>query len=581
MATTLVKTYIYQVYSYSGAFLGSLNNVKSEFSYNQNINSAGTQLEVTLQSSFDDVGATQLSSYWLAIIGDKMVDEVGNRIVFSLDYSFANIPIDLGNRVKVFASYDGNTLGKQVFDGQISKWRTDYGSQTVVLTILSWGFQLDNFLLTADPTSQTISQQVYEKSYDVGGLDINDNRTPKAQSFNVASATTIGSIVIFASGTADFFTGGKSPDHVFPSSILIWALYSGTPATPGALVDSGQVTYTGSAVREVTLQFAQVRSLNGNYFYTIDNGTASSWYYGAVTVYATATDPYAGGNVFTGVTSGGVTTWTSVTADDLAFIVQGASGSSDLTFSNQDPGTLLSAIITQAVAQGSIISYTATSIDLVNTNVSYTYKVQTILEGIQKILQLSPAGWYWYVDPGTNYLHFHRTSGTVNHIFIIGNHIKDLSIEYSLEKVVNSVYFSGGATGGVNLYIAQTASASIARYGQRLTRLSDNRITLTPTAQIMVSNELGGKGAPLFYTTVEILANAYDIETINAGDTVGLRGFGNLIDALTLQIIGLTRTPDKVTLSLGTLPPRTSSEFDAVRRRLDKLETIDNPSAPS
>lgn len=581
MATSLVKSYIYQIYSYSGVFLGTLNNVKSEFAYNQNINSAGAQLEITLQSSFDDVGASQSSTYWIDNSGNKTIDEVGNRIVFSLDYTFANIPIDLGNRVKVFASYDGNKAGKQVFDGQISKWHTEYGNQTITLTVLSWGFQLDNFLLTANPTSQTIDQEVYEKSYIVGIGSKGDGATPVSQGFNIASATTVGSIIVFASGSSDFYTGGSTPEHIYPVSILIWSLYSGTPTTPGELVDAGQVTYTGSAVQQIKIQLSQPKSLNGNYFIQIDNGSGGTWYYGSVTVYATATNPYAGGSVYTGVTSAGTTTWTSVPTDDLAFIVQGASGSSTLTFSNQDPGTLLRTIITQAIAQGSVISYSTSSIDLVGTNVSYTYKVQTILEGIQKILQLSPSGWYWYVDPGTNYVHFHRVSNTVTHLFIIGNHIKSLSLEYSLEQIVNSVYFSGGATGGVNLYTAQTSPASISRYGQRLERLSDNRITDSNTAQVIMSNELGEKNAPLFYTTVEILETSYDIETINVGDTVGLRGSGNLIDSLTLQIMGITRTPDRVTLSLGSLLPRSSSEFDAVKRRLDKLETVANPAAPS
>lgn len=582
MAVALQKTYTYQVYSAAGVYLGSLDNVVSEFTYPCDINTAGSQLQIKIQNSFDDVGASQSSDYWVDQSTNRITDEVGNRIVFATSFNYANIPIAVGNRIKVLASYDTNATGKTVFDGQISYWETSYKDQTINLTVLSWGFQLDNFLITATPTGQTIDQESYNTSYGASPQILKDGPTTSvAQSFNIASATTISSIVLFCSGSPSFVSGGPDHETITPVSVLIWSLYSGTPSTPGALIDGGTVNYTGSAVQQVTLQLSQAQSLSGNYFIQIDNGSGGSWYYGLVTVYASTANPYAGGSVYTGSTTAGTTTWTQVAGDDLAFIVQSSSGSNQLTFTNQDPARLLTNILDQAAAQGSIVDYSTTSIDNANTNVSYSYKVQTILEGIQKILQLAPPGWYWYVDPATNLLHFHRTPNTVNHVLSMGNEIKDLKIRHTLEGVINSVYFTGGATSGVNLYTSQTDAASVAAYGQRLERISDNRITDLPSAGIIMSNELGNKASPTFNATIEVLENAYDIELFDVGETVGLRGFGNFIDNLTFQIVRIERHPDWVGLTLGTLLPRNSGEFDSIRRRLDKLETVDNPAAPS
>lgn len=580
MAKALQKTYTYKVYSPSGAFLGVLANVVSEFSYTQNINTVGAQLQIVLQNSFDDVGASQTSDYWLDQSSNKIIDEAGNRIVFDLNFTFANLPIAVGNHIKVYSSYADNPTGKQVFDGQISKWQLDYSQQKITLTVLSWGFQLDNLLITSDPTSSSIDQETYTSSYSVGyggpGLVA---AAPVAQSFNIATTTVINSIILFCSGSDDFYVGSDPPDHIYPTSILNWKLYGGTPTTPGSLIDSGTVNYTGSAIQQITIQFSQAQTLSGDYFLQVDNGSAGTWYYGSVKLYASTANPYAGGSVYTSADGG--STWTQVATDDLAFIVQGSSGSSTLSFVNQDPAALLRNILDQAISQGSVTSYSTASIDSAGTNVSYAYKIQTILEGIQKIVQLAPAGWYFYVDVGTNLLHFHRTPNTANHILIMGSSVNSLTMEHSLEQIINSIYFTGGPTSGINLYASQTDAASIADFGQRLERMSDNRIADLATANIIMSNELGNKSQPVFFATAGVLENVYDIETLDLGETVGLRGFGNLIDALTFQIVGLERHPNRAVLTLGTLLPRTSSEFDALKRRIDKLETVDNPASPS
>lgn len=579
---TLVKQYVYQVYSGStGAFLGSLPNVKSEFAYNQNINSAGCQMEIVLSASFDDVGAVQTSEYWLDESGNKIVDESGNRIVWSAVYNFNTIPIDLGNRVKVYRSDDTNPAGTVAFDGIISKWSTDYAANTVTLTVLSWGVQLDNFIINTDPTGQSIDQEVYDTTYSVSPKGSLSGGTEYAQSFNLAAPTIVGSILVFMSGSASFTrsVGKGQSETIIPLSTGVWELYSGTPTAPGSLVDTGNFNFTGATVRQVNFALTKPQSLTGNYFLWIHNYSGGSIYYGVVTLQATTTNPYAGGTMYSYDLV--AKTWTQIAGSDLAFVVQSSTGSNQLTFTNNDPGTIIKRILDQLSAQGGRITYTDLTVLTTGTIVSYNYKTQTILEGIQKMLQLSPAGYYWYPDPATNYLYFRRTSNSADHTFVLGKHISALNIEYSLEQVINSVYFSGGPTASVNLYNAIKNSASVQKYGQWLERMSDNRVTDSTTANVIINGELNNKSSPLFLTTVEILASDYDIETIDPGEMVAFRNFNNLIDTLVFQIVALTRTPDKITLNLGTLPPRQSAIVNDVQRRLDLLETIANPSTPS
>lgn len=584
MATTLVKQYIYQAYGGSGhTFLKTLQNVKSEFSYSQNMNSAGAQLEIVLGNSFDDVGAVQTDEFWVDESGNKTIDGLGNHIVWDAQFDFNNVPIDLGNRIKVYASYDGQALGAQVFDGFISKWQTNYTDNTITLTVLSWGAQLDNYLITTDPTGQSIDQEVYDMEYTPTPYSSTVNGLTIAQSFNIATNTLIGSFIVLARASAGTFVSNpKTGETITPLAVMPWELYAGTPTSPGSLIDSGQVEFSEINIRQLSLQLGQPKILSGNYFLAFYNGTGGSYYYADPVLEATATNPYAGGSIYTGSQTSSGITYTAVAGNDLAFIVQSTNGNNTLSFVNQDPSVILERIIDQLVAQGGLIDYTTTSIDVTASSVTYGYKIQTILEGIQKILQLSPDGWYWYIDVGTNTIHFHRTPSSANHIMVLGNHLASLDIEYSLEQVINTVYFSGGDTGGgVNLYVAQKDAASSNKYGQWLERLSDNRVTLASTAAIITSGEIGGKTSPIFHTTADILAAAYDIESFNLGQMVAFRGFGNVIDTLLFQIVALTRYPDKVTLSLGTLPQRSSSELENVKRRLDLLETIDNPSNPS
>lgn len=574
------KTYVYKVYR-DDQFIATLDNVTSDFYYTYNINSAGTQIEIEVGAKFEDVGAVLATESLVDESDNHIVDEDSFDILVSSVYNFNTIPIDLGNQVKVFMFSDRYPTGLQVFGGLISSWTTSYLGDNLKITVLSWGAQLDNYLVNSDPTSQTIQQLVQDKEYTLTQLDKGSPSNSVAQSFNIASPTVVSSVTIYAKASAGTFTSGGG-ETITPIADTRWSLYVGTPAAPGSLIESGGASIIGTTVQAITLAFSSSQTLSGNYHLVLSNAGAGSWYYANTILAATSTNPYASGSVFTApdVSS---PVWTTVAADDLAFAVNGNSGSTSLTFTNNDTGTIIRRILDQMVSQSGRVSYATTTVDTSGSSVTYTYKVSTVLEAIKKALDLSPSNYYWYINLASGVFNFHAQGSARNHTMILGKHIHELELTYTLENVRNFVVFSGGDTGsGSNLYLADTNIASKSLYGQWLEKRSDNRVTVTATGTTFVNNILSQNSAAGFWTSITIPDSVYDIELFTIGQMIGFSGFNSsLIDNLLLQIVGIARYPNHVILKLGSLAPISDDNFEKTRRRLDLLETIDNTSTPS
>src|SRR3990167_8684994 len=523
--SSITKKYVYKIYQGS-TFLGNLNNVISEFNLAEEINSPTAQLVVEIGNKFDDVGAVQTDTFWVDEAGNFMVDEAGNRLVFAKTFDFNNIPIDLANRIKVYCFYDNAKNGTVVFDGLISKWETTYKQDTIRLTVLSYGVQLANAVVTSATAGSIVSQLVQDTTHtivtDKGGQ--HDNY---AQSFNLATETLVGSISVHSYSSTPAVGGNNGS--------LFWILYAGTPLSPGSLLDAGVFSLpTTPTINE--LQFTTPLTLPaGDYHILYSAGIAGSLD-GAPIIGSTTTAPYAGGKLYYRDTAVSMT-WTDTT-EDLTFTVNISTGSSALTFSSIDPGLIARTFIGQMQAQGSIANYSTSTIELTGTTASYDFKIATGLEGMQKALALAPDGWYWRYDIPTNMVHFHQIASTAHHTLVLGKHFKDADIVYSLETVVNAVHFSGGDTGGgENLYAIYTSAPAISSYGKWTELLSGNRGTVQATADTIGTNELNTKQNPLFQITVEIIDDLYDIESFVLGQVVQFRNFNNLLDTLLHQIV--------------------------------------------
>lgn len=293
-------------------------------------------------------------------------------------------------------------------------------------------------------------------------------------------------------------------------------------------------------------------------------------------------------------------------ADLNKHIMEDGSGNTTIAYNSMDPSNILKAILDDFTADGGVIDYDGSSIALTGTTVSYTFNTNTVKEGIDKCLELAPENWYYYIDQATNILHFKELATSPDHIFSIGRDIKLLSLKKSLEPVINTVYFSGGDTGGGSyLYKKYTIPASITAYGIRGYRYKDGRVTLTATAALIANKVL--RGDPDVLVTVSIVdsnlnALGYDLESIMIGQTVkiGSSGIGpssaydtatfdtspfdydlGNLSSIVFQITELDYTGDVIGFSLSTTPPDITKRIEDISRNLVDIQTNTNPTAPS
>lgn len=325
-----------------------------------------------------------------------------------------------------------------------------------------------------------------------------------------------------------------------------------------------------------------------------------------VTATISTANPYASGSLKSRAGSG---SWTAVASGDLYFATYSTTGATTITYSSQDPSNILRAVIDNYNESGGAVTYDGSSIDDTSTSVTYTFNTQTTLEATNKIIELSPEGWYWYVDPATNLIHLHNKSLSADHKFILGKDIELLKAEKRTENIVNTIYFNGGDTGGgSNLYKKYQNSTSVGLYGVRSLRYTDERVTVASTANTIAQKILDANSGPEIRMTLEIADSnlstlGYDIESIQVGEVVNVRNVeGNTgsslwdvaswdddrwdysiadIGTMYLQIVRKEYAPDKLTLYCSTLPPDVSKRIEDIARNLEISRTADNPTAPS
>lgn len=316
-------------------------------------------------------------------------------------------------------------------------------------------------------------------------------------------------------------------------------------------------------------------------------------------------NPYASGSMKYNSGSG----WTSVSSGDLYFVTYTTTGATTVAYNSQDPSDILRAVIDNYNNYGGTVTYDGTSIDDTGTTVSYTFNTQTTLECVNKILELCPVGWYWYIDPATNLIHLHQKSSTADHRLALEKDIRYLKPEKRIEGIINTVYFTGGDTGGGTLlYKKYQNQYSFNLYGSKSIKYVDGRVTLSATADTISNRILQDNASPEIRITVEVAdsnaqTGAYDIESINIGDVINIVNIkgntgGSLWDvafwdqdkwdynisqigSMYIQIVRKEYTPDSVRLICSTVPPDISKRIEDINRNLQATQTQNNPSAPS
>lgn len=205
-------------------------------------------------------------------------------------------------------------------------------------------------------------------------------------------------------------------------------------------------------------------------------------------------------------------------------------------------------------ANPGVMTYSADSISATGVSRTLKYQLNTKLEAIKSIFNQTPDGWYWYGDVGDNYLYMKPKSSVAQHIFWIGYHIKTLKLKRSIEQLRNKVYFVAGDSGGTTIFKKYEDAPSQTAWRTSVYRITDRRYTNTTSMQARADKEMSRFKGPIYTTTVDISSAKYDLERVKLGQMVSVRGSQNAeVDALLLQIVGITYTPTSLKLELGDL----------------------------
>lgn len=559
------RTFTYKVYR-DGSYLGDLPNVTSEFGYSEDINAAGSQLVVKMGLSADVSGLppsiiTTEDDAWIvdetevyAFTNEAADDVVGEN--------GDNILIRNGNRLKVWMYDQYYPNGLLRFSGEIEKWPAKFaalGPDEIGVVAYSDGQDLNNYIIPGTNSlvldQSTSVSSTHAPFTNIGPIVYGQTITPGggvtnvgAITLNLNSTSSSNLTVKVWNSQADYFNASPLAVATMPVVSATYADYQfifSTPATVGA-----------------------------TYFFTINTDNPSGTNIGGDFVGSypnfVYTEPGHTGSNFVSLTG------------SLYFKTYYSLLTTQATFSAQDPSTMVMSIVDIEHAQGGLVTYAPGSIDMTGLSVPYDFNLATVYEGVAKGKELAPYDFYWYVDVGSSVLNFKRTSTTADIILQKGVHVGELNLVATIENVKNFLYFSGGDIGGgVNLFKTYSDPDSIARYGLRIERMSDNRVKQDVIADAIGRSFIDAHKGQQYETTVTVSAATMDTTVFKPGKTIGFRGYGNFIDQLVIRTSHLDFSSDDATASLGTLPPRVSVTLQQALANITALQTIANPNSPS
>ena len=290
-------------------------------------------------------------------------------------------------------------------------------------------------------------------------------------------------------------------------------------------------------------------------------------------------------------------------------ILKDGAGNTTISYTD-DPSNMMKDIIQKYRAEGGNLNYTSTSIDLTGISVTYIFTCFTIKEALDKVVELTPYGWYWRIDPdGTIYLK--NKSATADHQLYIGKHIFYMSPTRKLDDLRNCYYFIGGTPPGQpQLYRKYKRISSVNTWGLKEEKYTDSRVTNSLTADVKATRFLDEKQEPSIITTLRVLDNngenpdiGYDIESIKPGDTLAIANLKSSRKDLTLwdtmiwnlsnwdyeiafvtadilHIMSTTYYPDYLELEAVRIFPNVPTRVDALAHELEAITTSTLPIKP-
>jgi hypothetical protein len=286
-------------------------------------------------------------------------------------------------------------------------------------------------------------------------------------------------------------------------------------------------------------------------------------------------------------------------------------GNTTLTYTTKDPSNILKDIVDKYNAlSGALgkINYATGSVDLTGTTISYTFKTVTIKDAIDKLIEMCPVGWYWYLD-ADNVIHMHEFADTPEHTFYVKKDIKEIKPYKRIENVKNVAYVIGAEVSGENLFRKYERAESISAYGRSVIFIEDGRLTDSGTMQKFADASLGADDEPEIRTQLIVIDNnnsgdfGKDIENILPGQVIKVLNFLSKktytlwgqalwdvdkwgydianVTATNVNVVKVDYTPDYVKLEVSSKLPFFTRTVNELRRRLDAKTATNNPVAPT
>jgi len=288
-----------------------------------------------------------------------------------------------------------------------------------------------------------------------------------------------------------------------------------------------------------------------------------------------------------------------------------SNGTTEIAQNSLDPSTIAKNIIDYYQADDGQVSYTPTSVDDTNTTVSYTFNTYTTKEALDKVIELTPQNWYWFVNASNTFSLKLSNVNSATHSFVLGRHISDMETWRRGEDIVNRIYFIGAEDAGVNMYRVYSNTSSITSYGIHAVKYVDQRVSIAATADIMASRVMNKKKDPEIRTTIKIVDNngensdkGYDIESVFPGDTMRIKNIKQGVKTISLwdsfvwdedvwdqtlayaaadviQIVSVEYHPNYIVCEASSRTPDISKRIEDVQRNWEGTSTINAPATPT
>lgn len=257
-----------------------------------------------------------------------------------------------------------------------------------------------------------------------------------------------------------------------------------------------------------------------------------------------------------------------------------------------DVGEIFRNVIDRYIAETSNpkLSYTASSLQDTGTDVKYKFEMTTYREAIDRIKEMSPAGWFWYIDE-IGLVYFKQKPSTPTHTFIYGKDFGSFRIERSLEKIKNSVLFWNGKADADKVYKLYSDDNSILQYGRRVIKVTDERAIDTggdtDTADQIGNKFIAEHSNPDVKIIVDIFDNnendnlGYDIESINPGDTCVFKGFDESLADLFEYNALITKVDYYLNKAVITIEPLETGLVSIQKQTTEDVDRLSNYGAPT